>query len=788
MEDLTLNDLLTADTHGENILIVDDAAEDPYPLIPDRKTFFSAGGPFAKVEEDGLVLLQNEKNECISLDHLFERLRNPSSSYVVLIEGFAGCGKSTLVQFILSQQLKTFNYDYSFYNYDLEMQNDLIRYDASGRIVRRSSIFSAIKKSFFEQFIKIAKCHKNVINDFANLLRLCKDYNRFFDLFLYFRNTKTFESILTYVNTDVDAYEDMILNLLSSQAESISNSICLLALDYIFRLAMYNNKLLDNLYICYDNLDAIEDADDLRNFDNILVSFRKEIDQFIKYLRKMNAISNRETPHFVIMATYRKISASLANLSANYQEVMEDNKAGRETNNEHTTCVYHIDATAAFSYKQIVTSRKRYFENVLLSAPNISETTKQRLLNDFSSWEKLNNSISIMTDRYANLWNRNYRTCSFIADTLYSDPKYNFSKIVSFIENSKIHDGYEGLNIDDESNVLCSYYGSSAIMLSSICKVFNNNKIWDEFLKLSQLNSTSVSYKNVSLSRLVMTYMYNCNRAVSLQELVSEFCGKGMFSYRDLCNILSKMLARNRDGVWRRPIYYAQECILSEDASIIADELYNECRYFHDTNSSQHDYKFLLCDSGKAYVERLMQEFEFFSNRLSNNNMCLYLYHSVDDISSVIKCVLEAVSKCCNNMLDFKRAYINSHKSRKNKYLTLPFHPTTVNHSSQLHSERIIFSHIAYLNNVRLYYLDERTTPDLDNRKMFNKMFVEHINEYLELYKKKILPICVRRQKVATELSEIVRTIQKAIDGGSEDLEIIFQSISISKTPENSAN
>ena len=124
------------------------------------------------------------------------------------------------------------------------------------------------------------------------------------------------------------------------------------------------------------------------------------------------------------------------------------------------------------------------------------------------------------------------------------------------------------------------------------------------------------------------------------------------------------------------------------------------------TSRTAHNFEFLLCDSGKSYVERLMQEFEFFSNRLSNSNPPLYLC-DIKDMELIINNVRNAVEICCNNMLKFKDKYIESYGISQEEYMSLNIHPiTNYNKSPQLHTERVIFSHISYLNNVRLFFIN----------------------------------------------------------------------------------
>ena len=713
----------------------------------------------------------------MDFDWLLKEWDQSSESCVVLIEGFAGCGKSTLVQYILLKQLRTTNYDYSFFNYDLETQNNLIIHNEVGDVIKKSSIYEAIKKSFFEQFIETIKINKNIFTEFTNLLKICKDYQPFNSLFYNYYYTDTYLEIIEYVSEGVERNQSMISRNLWKQINTITSAECLLALDYLLRLSMYKNRMLDKLYICYDNLDAIEDADDLKDFDDELIAFSLRIDKFITFLEKKQFFLGLCSPHFIIIATYRKITAIMANITDTaYKEVAMDKYA----NAEQEKYIYHIDASSVFSYDKIVAKRKQYFENYFKAAVNISKSAKEKIMDELSSWNKLNQNLEIMRNRYACLWNQNYRTCSLIANELYKDSTYQFRQYVDYIDKSKLNDGYSSSKDDEGNNILCSYYGGSAIILSSVCKVFHSHHIWDEFLDLTPLNPDPPSYNKVSLSRIILTYIYNRNISVPLEELFNVFCRNALFPYSKLCHILANMLARNMDGVWRRPIYYSRELIYSEKSEDIEKRLIDECKRLTEEKATLHKYEFLLCDSGQAYVERLMQEFEFFSNRLSNSNKPLYLYKSLSDIEVIVNSVYQAVLGCCKNMEEFRIKYINLNGITEEQYLSLPIHPTTnFTHTPQLHTERIIFSHIAYLNNVRLYNLDSAIISDLKRRKEYNKMFVDYINKYLELYSIYIESISTKRNFVANKLKRIVDSINRAIEQGDNDLKILFQSVSL---------
>lgn len=779
LTDLTLFNLLTVDTHSVNINILDNPTSKPYRLIPNNQTFFGLNGLYADVEKNSLTILSSTKKEKIDLYDLLRRLNANENSSLVLVEGFAGCGKSTLVQYILSYELKTFSYEYCFYNYDLEAQNDLIIHDKFGNRIKESSIFEAIKISFLEQFCKVVKENRNVLSEFSCLLEKCRGFQEFKRLYNDFYFTDTYSEVCKFIESDFEKNENTIYKNLKDQLAQIKGSFELLALDYLLRLAMYKSGLIEKLYICYDNLDAIEDAEDLKQFNDSLIRFRELIDSFIISLQYSNYFGRLNKPHFIILATFRKITAIVAQVANTlYKEVNVDYLAG----NENNRYIYYIDATSAYSYRKIVAKRTLYFENYYSNLPMIiSNSWKKNIMTQLAAWNSLNQKLQIMKDRYSCLWNKNYRTCSLIADNLFTNSKYDFMNCVKFISHSGVNDGYDTERDSDGNNILSTYYGASAILLSCVCKVFNDYKIWDNKLCLTSLRESNPSHTRVSFSRILLTYIYNSNEPVSIRDMYFTFCVNGLFSYKQLCRILSKMLARNVDGVWRRPIYYYDEFIMSESAEGIERALVEACKEIEETGTTIHNYRFQICESGEAYVERLMQEFEFFSNRLSNDHKALYLYTNLQDIKDILDSVYSAVSCCCTSMIKFRQKYIELNGVTSNEYLSLPIHPTTNRSKSpQLHTERTIFSHIAYLNDVRRYFLDPNVTKSLEKRRAYNLLFVDYIDKYLSLYSDKIKPITRKREWVYNELKDIVNDIRLASKFNGR-LKTQFKSVSLTK-------
>ena len=70
----------------------------------------------------------------------------------------------------------------------------------------------------------------------------------------------------------------------------------------------------------------------------------------------------------------------------------------------------------------------------------------------------------------------------------------------------------------------------------------------------------------------------------------------------------------------------------------------------------------------------------------------------------------------------------------------------------QLHIERIIFSHISYLNKCRQYYIDVYNS-DTQVRDKINDIFLEYIGNYLDLYNDKVMVMSTARKRVYDSLS-----------------------------------
>lgn len=754
---ISLEDVLRVDSFGQQIYIIDSSTGSRYELVRDNREFFTQ--IYAKTTSNEIEVFDGSKVNMHRItieDWILKDIDQTDNSLAIFIEGYAGCGKSTFVQYLLSKQLQSYNYEYEYYNYDIGASS-------SGNNER---IVSTIREGFIRQLTKcIIENKMHIIEEFKKLIsqKEIQYLDPNYRIYNEFINVNTFEQAIHYYKTDKN--ENKFRSSMHTQLKEFS-CVQILALDYVLRLSSYIKSDKQNdpiLYVCYDNLDSIENSDELNEFANILISMRKNIDDYINVT--LYNYSGMMIPHFVIISTYRKITAAKVESSINMERI--------DDYSEYNQYIQYIDASHFYSYYSIIEKREEYFSKYIKNR----QLNGKVLLDELQAIKKLIKT-DFVRNKYAGLWNNNYRTCSTIFDRILKKYYRQAKDCEKFIE--KDIDGYDEF---------CSvYYGASAIFLSLVCKIFHDGGMWGEdhmnLIALKNNKKNKSMLELTSLSRLLLTYISNNKDfsgnicAVSTLKIFNEFCE--LFEPDAICKSLANMLARDKTDTWRRPIYYHRNAI--NDNENIEKSLLKQWE-ISNANKNEQSIAYtelLLCECGYAFIERLSSSFEYFSNRISNDNKSLYLLSDFGKIEQIVKDVYEAVRLCCQDMITFSDKYMEKKKILKyDEYIKLSIHPRTRSEKPQLHTERVIFSHISYLNHCRLYFINLSTS--LSTKKDVNEMFTSYISKYLTLYVEKIKPICTDRMSVVEELLKIVKEIEDEREKKEEEqnLDILFQPISI---------
>lgn len=739
-DSISLRNILKADPFGESLEIHSKDGMKWEPFI-DRATFF--GEIYVEVAGKNIQTTDGSRNNKRTVDERkwMEELSTSGNSLIIFIDGYAGCGKSIFVQNLLKAQLNNLNYDSDYYNYDIGAYYD-------NKNAHR--IIYAIRECLLKQMgLSIINGDLEIIRKFEELL--AQEEIKFIDsgrdIFYSFSYT--------------DAYKDAVHELVESRnlgdfnasmKKQIEDLSCeqLLALDCVFRLAKYivtGDLKNSTLYVCYDNLDSIENFDELSIFHNTLIALRRNLDDYIEHTDEN--YKNVLSPHFVIISTYRKITLSRVE-SAIFSERCEDY-------GEDNCYIQHIDASHFYQYSELVESRKKYFNKFVKTRKISAKRIKDKLSSAASIL-----SMDLIQKRYAGIWNNNYRTCSDIFDILFSLHEDDIKKCITLLDMHE--DGY------DEKGA--SYYGASAAFLNLICRIFKKRDIWGPnhlaLVPLGLVQGESIS-QLTSLSRLILTYMSNVTdeernpMPVSTQQLFKEF--SDLYSADEICRCIANMLIRDTTGTWRRPVFYHRNAINAGTILASLKEQWNH--YLRGDNFNYTE--LLLCDCGYAHINRVVSEFEFFSVRLNGlDQKPLYLMNSLQDICNVITQVQQVVGECCQNMTTFKTIYMGKkHIQGTEDYIELPIHPRTKRLNPQLHTERIIFSHIAYLDHCRRYFIG-RQSIKFEQAKKVSEPFHIGIKKYLKLYKDYIEPINPTRRNVYDELQQQLSVVQNA--NNMEDL------------------
>lgn len=678
---------------------------------------------------------------------LLNRLKTSRYSQLIFIEGFAGCGKSTIVNRIfydLTVDEKNRKYDYTDFNYKLGCSrydyndgantcpesNDeidsLIREGLASRI--------ALSMSNFSRGDKIYGCFRYLAEN-SQILKIDKSRTLFQKLVkadVIIKAIEEFRSSKYQQTESLDIFESVVREQLIELTTSL-----LLATDFLWRMAQYIELREESfLYVAYDNLDAIDYPDVLENFDEELVSFvynlNKYVDNIYPKLRQKYNLGKK--PCFKIFATYRKITAARANLKkiCIKHEVITENRYA-------TSYISNIDVSNYFDYCSIVNRKIAFFEREARK-----KSIMPKVFGQLQIIKDLNNT-KIIRSNYKSFWNDNFRGCANIMQEIVKSNRQCITKSIQLVKNHCDAEDREG-NIN-----VCVFTGASSIFLRIICDLFRNGNIFGgKCLNLIPLNaSEALGY--TTLSRLILSFYYSREKA-PINELFAIFTG--IYSPKDIAIELSHLLEKNE--MWRRPLYYTEYALSNEN---LQEQLVLQAKHFSDGDVTFTRYTELkLCPCGELYIEMIVTSFEFFACRCLPNSKPIYCEVDYENIKCVVSEVIESVKNCCEKLVHFRNNFMKTQKLDIQEFLKLPFHSTTNNGNSQLHEERIIFNHISYLE---LFRRSKITGEMNENKIAINKLIVDKIIEYLELYYTYIANIDPQRKEVAKTLMDKAEAIKK---------------------------
>lgn len=232
-----------------------------------------------------------------------------------------------------------------------------------------------------------------------------------------------------------------------------------------------------------------------------------------------------------------------------------------------------------------------------------------------------------------------------------------------------------------------------------------------------------------------------------------------VYAVDDIAKALANMLQHDFNGVWRRPIIYTSDVEAEQRGDVEAKLKYQGYSIELSANWDENDFtRLTICDCGESYIRKIAYDYEYYSVRIENGKS-LYSANSLDEIKTITEKVYDAVQKCCEKMKLFMRFYCEKTNCDSQEYLESMFHPRTENGKPQLHTERVIFKHIDYLENYRLYVAQTSENFEPDEQEAIREHLLKMVSKYLNLYYSKINKIDGRRTTVAEKLCGVLRKV-----------------------------
>ncbi len=711
-------------------------------FVPTEKNFFKK-----------IYVNPSKKNNSNSIDEeIRNKIKERTKNLILCIKGYAGCGKSVYVQKLMHDFYpKNDNFKNNTYNLKPNLKSNSIHRleigagTSSNDILSRYiddlsiSIANGIKYDLdvFHTFCAIIADNDDAIRYIDNALKL-------HDEFIISNSIKsclqaTFQELKEAIRIELKKYDISLL----------------FSIDCLWRIALHAtqkekaDKTLKEamFFICFDNLDAIDNIDMCREFIKNMCEFRTNLDECLYLLNKNHAEYDIKTFTFII--TCRNVTWGRLHLS----EYAEDDDAGDISSH---LCDY--DISSFYEYVDIVKGRIEYYTTMANG-----NQKAQKILDEMETIQKLNN-MRYVKERFKPLFNYNYRKCvDVITHILRKSPVY--------LKEAIDLAGHDLFSVNDKV-----YSGSSSIFFRLVFDYFKENKLFGyDMMDLVDLDMPfDDDCENrilTSQARIILMYIYNESKKqdggkTRLDQIFEYF--EGIYSLTDICDTIYGLFTRNT--AWRRPINFSKRPLVEHSEK---DDLYSQMDLYNKTNKLDPSAftKFEICKAGAEYIEFVIGHFEFFACRASETNYLAPLFseesfnYIQDDakyeFEITCEAVLEAVEKCCKKLAAFNQKVMDAKNIDLQKYLKEPIIKKTERNNPQLHEERVIFCHIYHLESYRNYIINTYMNDKLaEDRANINERIVNIILKYIDLYGKYI--ISTQRQGVIKTLSDKIETIKES--------------------------
>lgn len=309
-------------------------------------------------------------------------------------------------------------------------------------------------------------------------------------------------------------------------------------------------------------------------------------------------------------------------------------------------------------------------------------------------------------------------------------------------------------------------FGGRGIVIKTLCDFFKGCNYFN-YLKVPMPGKGKGGAYNITLSRIILTvlsYLQNNfgfeqeddssffilrEQSVTIKELyenVKIFCR----SDNDFLLCIEKMFAGRNWEFWDHLVTF--DNVLEYSRETIKKGLTDD--------SGEHDVYIRCTEAGIRYLNAFCVHFEFFSSRYAEKNTGLFSCSSYSLVGKTygfckqLDQVYTAVSDCCKELKKINNIILEEYNY--SEYESILDSPFVVN--NQFHEERLIHSHISYIDAYRLYLIRGPLQADTAN---INRTLIRYVKKYLELLKYEGEHFySTNSENLYTELYECIKLIE----------------------------
>lgn len=632
---------------------------------------------------------------------IMERSNNGNTKNIIL-PGYKGCGKTTFVHYFMRtvpDRTLLLNFD------DYVNRGD-------GKEIKTIVLLDVFRKLTDDVFDEKGIICKKMYHMYA-LNHNKSFFSRYIDSDNSFK--EFFEIIKKADNLQFDAMDDFADEKLKPTLNKMQVHQLLIILIWYDLANRIIKGLKSKCYVIFDNLDVIDNTVELEQFTKDISAFRNNIGYILDNIsyEGLTKVGYNAFQDYTIIFCMRETTKA--------EFIEHFNDRGEE--------FYIVDnVSSIYDKEKIVQARYNY----------LSKSNRKDL-------EHLKQDVwvikSLLEDSYVKevlikLFNYDYRTSVNVLTELEGGSKHILQKCIDLKK--------------DYRDMEWSSFGSRCILFRKIFDLFKNNYYFEKIKESEYSLKYDDSIMAINITRLILLYLKNSQtlyldaetvetQTVSLYELFDDF-SKYCDKEGVIINSIWNMYELRNQSFWNHLVTF------DGMKNISLNTLEEQMKQYKEGDRSYKHYgRIRITSGGRAYLEYVVIHYEYFAMRLNTTlNKSLFLYNkqeisNINNVERVLDGVFQEVVKCIKKVsLFYKVVFEGKNQFTHEDFLGSKFawHKIQENTNivnSMFHGERIMHSHIGYLNAFRKYAFHILDDEKEEKRKI-NILVLKYIKKYIKMF------------------------------------------------------